>query len=64
MKRHTNLKGKNQYDDFKAGKKLTYKGAVLAHCFECMGGYSDGRQDCCGYSCPLYQFYPYRGKKA
>jgi hypothetical protein len=63
-KRATNIKGKNQYSDFKRGLRLTYKQAVLAHCYQCMGFFEDGKQDCCGYSCPLYQFYPYKGKNA
>ncbi len=43
-RRATNIKGKNQYADFKKGLRLTRK------------------QDCCGGSCPLYQFYPYKAK--
>ena len=56
-------KGQKEYEKFKRGEKLSYKGCVLAKCYECMGFYSDGKQDCQGISCPLYQFYPYRPKK-
>ena len=56
-------KGQKQYNQFLEGKRLTFKGAILAKCYECMGFYSDGKQDCCGSSCPLYQYYPYAPKK-
>ena len=62
QKTPTKLKGKHQYIDFQNGEKLTRKEAMLAHCYQCMGEYQDGKQDCCGHSCPLYQFYPYRPK--
>jgi hypothetical protein len=54
------LQGGNEYKKFLNGKKLTRKEAMLAHCYECMGGYEDGKQDCLGKSCPIYQYYPYR----
>jgi hypothetical protein len=59
-RRATNIKGKNQYADFKKGVRLTHKQAILAKCYECMGFFEDGKQDCCGKGCPLYQFYPYK----
>jgi len=43
-----------------AAKPLTRKEAMLAHCYECMGGYDEGKQDCLGKSCPLYRYYPYK----
>lgn len=58
------FKGQKEYERFKNGKKLTYRQALLAHCYECMGFYQDKKQDCFGYSCPCYQYYPYRHKKA
>ena len=58
------FKGQKEYQQFKNGKRLSYKGAVLAKCYECMGFYDGGRQDCCGHSCPLYQYYPYNPKKS
>lgn len=42
--------------------KPTLKGAVLAHCHECMGYYSDGIVDCENYKCPFYTWM-IRGKK-
>jgi hypothetical protein len=44
------------------GKRLSYKKACLAKCFECMGGYADGAYDCRIEQCPLYPRMPYRGK--
>ena len=56
------VKGQLEYRRFKSHDNLTRKEAILAKCYECMGEYSGGRQDCMGISCPLYQYYPYRGK--
>ena len=58
------LKGKKQYDDFKAGSPLTRKGAILAQCYVC-NGENEGGVDCRAEgSCPLYQYFPYRGKRS
>lgn len=51
--------GKNELLAFMAGKKLSYKKAVNAKCFECMGGYVDGAFDCGVKTCPLRPFMPY-----
>lgn len=40
--------------------KPSLKGAVLANCHQCMGGYSDGKQDCQCIKCPFYYWMPYR----
>ena len=42
------------------GKKLTYKQAVLAKCYECMCGFVDGRLDCRIPDCPLHPYMPYK----
>ena len=63
-RRATNIKGKNQYADFKKGLRLTHKQAILAKCYECMGFFEDGKRDGCGHNCPLYQFYPCKGKNS
>ena len=47
---------------FLDGKPLTRKQAVLAQCYVC-NGEEEGGEDCLGESCPLYQYFPYRGKK-
>ena len=54
------FQGGKQYKKFLHGKPLTRKEAMLAHCYECMGGYDQGKQDCQGKSCPLYNYYPYK----
>ena len=56
-------KGQSYYRKFLNGGSVTYKGAVLAKCFECMGYYTDGRIDCGDTSCPLSPFRPYQGVK-
>lgn len=34
--------------------------AIEAKCYDCTGGYIDGRKDCENPKCPLYTFMPYR----
>lgn len=52
--------GMNELISHHNGKKLTYKQAVRAKCYDCMGYFQDGKTDCKVDSCPLYQHYPYR----
>ena len=54
--------GRTQYLRFLNGEKLTYREAVLAKCYDCDGGHSDGRYDCEVLSCPLRIYMPYKGK--
>ena len=56
------LKGKIEYQKFKAGATLSFKQGVLAQCY-CCNGFEEGGVDCKGSSCPLYQFMPYREDK-
>ena len=53
------IKGQLEYQRFKEGQSLTRKEAMLALCYEC-NGMEDSRCDCMGYSCPIYQYAPYR----
>jgi len=53
------MKGKLQYDKFRRGEHLSFKGAILAQCYEC-NGCEEGGEDCLGVSCPLYEYMPYR----
>lgn len=54
-------KGRKELIKSERGGTLTRGEAILAKCYECMGGYDDGRYDCIVSSCPLYQYMPYRG---
>jgi hypothetical protein len=56
------IKGQLEYQKFKDGKPLTWKGAVLAQCYMC-NGEEEGTEDCRGFNCPLYTFFPYKGKR-
>ncbi len=50
------IKGQNEFNKFKNGKRLTRMQAMRAKCFEC-NGQEDSRADCEVESCPMY---PYR----
>lgn len=57
------IKGKAEYERFADGKPLTRKEAILAQCYVC-NGLDEGGEDCLGgQNCPLYAYFPYRGKK-
>ena len=47
------FQGGQAYKKFLDGKELTRKEAMLVHCYECMGGFEEGKQDCMGKSCPI-----------
>ncbi len=53
-------RGKNEFLKHLKGERLTCKQAILANCYDCMGGYTDGKYSCGVSSCPLYLFMPYR----
>ena len=53
-------KGKKELEAHLRGEKLTHKEAVLAKCYDCTYGYTDGKVDCEIRSCPNYHFMPYR----
>jgi len=44
------------------GRTITLGQAVKAKCFECCGGYPDGRLDCRIPGCPIYPWMPYRAR--
>lgn len=56
------IKGQLEYEKFKESKPLTRKEAILAQCYVC-NGLDEGGEDCKGISCPLYAYFPYKGKK-
>jgi len=44
------------------GNKITRDQAIRAKCYDCMGYFADGVQDCEVAECSLYPFMPYKGK--
>jgi hypothetical protein len=52
-------RGGKELDRHIDGKRLTTKQMILAKCFECMGNYADGKEDCSLPECPLYPLMPY-----
>lgn len=42
--------------------RLTKNQMCKAKCYECSGGFTDGRLDCMIPACPLYPQMPYRDK--
>lgn len=40
------------------------KDAMTATCYHCCGGYEDGPFDCKGYTCPMYDYMPYKDERS
>lgn len=55
--------GRSEYIKYSKGERLTLSEAILAKCYDCMGCYQDGRNDCELKDCPLYPFMPYNPEK-
>ena len=59
-------RGKNELLKHLSGQRLTFKQAIYARCYDCMGYYADGKQDCKMPHCSLHPFMAYnknRGKR-
>lgn len=56
-------RGQSELKKSLAGKALTRAQATRALCYDCMGGYTDGRYTCGVKDCPLYPWMPYRDKE-
>lgn len=57
------IKGEKEYRKWQEGERLSRKQAMLAHCYSC-NGEGDSGKDCNGRNtCPMYQFFVYRGKR-
>ena len=56
------VKGKAELIKYLEGKLLTARQTVLARCYDCMGYFVDGRQDCDCPLCPSYPFMAYSTK--
>jgi hypothetical protein len=52
-------KGQKEISKHLTGQKLTFKQAIYAKCYECLGYMADGKQDCKMPACPLHPFMPY-----
>ncbi len=51
--------GQRHYLAYLEGADIGRSAAMTAKCFECCGGYIDGRVDCGVKSCPIYPWMPY-----
>tara|TARA_Y100000310_G_C20667557_1_gene808455 strand:+ start:2084 stop:2335 length:252 start_codon:yes stop_codon:yes gene_type:complete len=54
--------GRKELTNHRLGKRLTQKQAILAKCYDCMGGY-DKKMDCEIPKCSLHPFMPYNPDK-
>lgn len=55
-------KGKSEYISYLRGEEITRGQSMTAACYTCMYGYDGGPEDCQGYSCPMYNYFPYKTK--
>lgn len=59
----TLAKGKKELLKYMDGEDLTLRQSVHAKCYECMGCFVDGKEDCKIEECPLYPWMPYNPNK-
>jgi hypothetical protein len=52
-------KGQKELIKHLSGQKLTFKQAIYARCYDCMGYYADGKVDCKMLHCSLHPFMAY-----
>jgi len=52
-------RGKNELLKHLSEQRLTFKQAIYARCYDCMGFYSDGKHDCNMPHCSLHPFMAY-----
>lgn len=57
-------KGQAERIKFLQGGNVTRAEAMLAHCYDCCGGYVDGAKSCEIETCSMYAYMPYRKDKA
>lgn len=51
--------GRQNTIKYLSGDMLSARQSIISHCFDCSGGYVDGRNDCEVPWCSLYPFMPY-----
>lgn len=56
-------RGRKELENHLAGKRLTAKQAAYAKCYDCMGGFVDGKVDCGIIGCPLHPIMAYNKAK-
>lgn len=56
-------RGGKEFKKYLAGGRLTQRQMILAKCYDCIGGYADGKMDCEIKDCPLYPLMPYRERQ-
>ena len=60
MTKWIKARGAKELKKYLTGGRLTHKQMAIAKCYDCMGGYGDGKLDCGIKECPLYPLMPYR----
>ena len=56
-------RGKSELVRHLEGGRLIFKEAIYANCYDCMGFFMDGRNDCELLRCPLYPFMIFNRQK-
>jgi hypothetical protein len=63
VKRAGKFRGKKEMLACLQGRPLSRAQAMAAMCFDCMGYFDNGAEDCEVQDCPLYGYMPYKVKK-
>ena len=57
-------KGQKEIIKHLEGHRLTLQQAVYGHCYDCMGFYADGKNDCTMQHCTLHPFMFYNKNRS
>lgn len=55
-------RGKKELIAHLKGEKISRSGGMRAACYQCMGYFVDGRQDCGIETCPMFAWRPFKEK--
>ena len=65
IKKHgTKSLGRKELIKFLENKRTTPMESIMAKCYDCIGYFIDGRNDCKMPNCPLYCFMQYNPKRS
>ena len=57
-----NARGKKELIAHLKGEKIKRSAAMRAQCYQCMGYFTDGREECIIETCPMYEYRSFKHK--
>ena len=63
VKKAGQFRGRKELLAYFQGKQISRAAAMAAYCFDCMGYFDNGKEDCENPECPLYPWMAYGSRK-